>query len=202
MLSPWVVRNALVFGEPILVNDGAGYVFYGRNSDAALGLAAAQTREELASASAALENRRLEFIAGLPAEVRESPGRLSRALFSAAMSQRLADPAGSVRLLAWKAGDWLRPYPDPRFWPRGAVVALGAYFTLLALFAAVGFLRAERRGARAFCLVFLAATLGFHLIFETSWRYRAAYWDPVLVLYAVPGAAALVRRRLPLPAVP
>ena len=194
-LSPWVVRNALVFRELILVNDGAGYVFYGRNSDAALGLAAAQTREELASASAALERRRIEFIEALPAEVRGSPGRLSRALFAAALNERLAGPVGTARLLAWKAGDWLRPYPDPRYWRRGAVAALGACFTLLYLAAAIGLARARRRGARTFALVFLALTFAFHLAFETSWRYRAAYWDPVLLLYAVPGAASFRRRR-------
>ena len=191
------MRNALVFRELILVNDGAGYVFYGRNADAALPLAAARTREELASAADELERRRLEFISSLPAEVRGSPGRLSRALFSAALAERLADPAGGARLLAWKARDWLRPYPDPRFWRPAPVVALGAYFALLYLAAAVGLASADRRGARTFALVFLAITFAFHLAFETSWRYRAAYWDPVLLLYAVPGAAAIGRRRGP-----
>ncbi len=196
-LAPWVVRNALVFRELILVNDGAGYVFYGRNADAALPLAAARTRGEFASAADELERRRLAFIAALPGEVRGSPGRLSRALFSAALAERLADPAGGARLLAWKARDWLRPYPDPRFWGPAVVVALGAYFTLLGLAAAVGLSRADRRGARTFALAFLAITFAFHLAFETSWRYRAASWDPVLLLYAVPGAAALGRRPAP-----
>lgn len=187
-LSPWVARNALVFRELILVNDGAGYVFYGRNSDAALGLAEARTREELETADDDLERRRRDVIAALPAEVRDSPGRLSRALFSAAASERLADPRGSVFLLAWKAREWLRPWPDPRFWPRAPVVALGVYLTLLYLAAAIGLARADRRGAAAFCLAFLAIAFAFHLAFETSWRYRAAYWDPVLVLYGVFGA--------------
>ncbi len=195
-LLPWVVRNALAFGELILVNDGAGYVFYGRNSDAALGLAAAETRAELAAAADELERRRIEFISALPTEVRESPGRLSRALMAEALAERLAGPpAASARLIAWKARDWLRPYPDPRFWRREAVVGLGLYFTLLYLAAAIGLARADRRGARAFALAFLAMTFAFHLAFETSWRYRAAYWDPVLLLYAVPGAALVLRRR-------
>ena len=196
-LAPWVLRNALVFRELILVNDGAGYVFYGRNSDAAIGLAEARTRAEVEAASAELERTREALIASLPPEVRHSPGRLSRALFSAALRERLADPRPANILLAWKARDWLRPWPDPRFWPRPAVVALGALFAVLYLLAAVGLARAERAGVRAFCLVFLAATFAFHLVFETSWRYRAVYWEPVLLLYAVPGAASLRRTAPP-----
>ena len=201
-LAPWVLRNALVFRELILVNDGAGYVFWGRNSDAAIGLAEARTREEVEAASAELERSREDLIASLPPEVRASPGRLSRALFSAALRERLSDPRPTNILLAWKARDWLRPWPDPRFWPRGAVVALGIFYSALYVLAAVGLFRAERTGARAFCLAFLAVTFAFHLVFETSWRYRAAYWEPVLLLYAVPGAASLVRRREPALATP
>ena len=33
-LAPWTARNALVFHEFLLVNDAAGYAFYGGNSDA------------------------------------------------------------------------------------------------------------------------------------------------------------------------
>ena len=194
-LAPWTARNALEFRELILVNDGAGYLFYGRNSEAAIGLATAESREDLEKASAALERERRDQIAALPAEVRLSPGRLSRALFSAALAERRANPEGTFRLLAWKSWDWLRPYPDPRFWPLPAVVILGLYFTALSACAVVGLAKAERRGARAFCLLFLALTMLLHVTLETSWRYRSVYWDPVLLLYASSVAAALLRRR-------
>lgn len=196
-LAPWTLRNALVFHEPILVNDGAGYVFYGRNAQAALRMADARTREELQAATDAFEAEREARIAALPPEVRSSPGRLSRALFRAALEQRAADPSGTLRLIGWKAWDWLRPYPDPRFWPGVVVVACGAYFTALYAAAAVGLARAARPGVRRFCLAFLAITLLFHLALETSWRYRAAYWDPVLLLYGVAGAASLAGTRHP-----
>jgi 4-amino-4-deoxy-L-arabinose transferase-like glycosyltransferase len=193
-LAPWTIRNALEFRELILVNDGAGYVFYGRNADVALGLADARTLEELDAASERLERERRERIAALPYEVQNSPRRLSRALFEAALAERLANPAGTLRLLTWKAWQWLRPYPDPRFWPPAAVLGLGVLQTALYAAAALGLARAPRPGVRAFCLVFLAVTLAFHLALETSWRYRAAYWDPVLLVYASLGAATLARR--------
>ena len=194
-LAPWTARNALEFREVIVVNDGAGYLFYGRNSEAAIGLARAKSRADLEKASDALERARREHIASLPAEVRSSPGLLSRALFSAAVAERRANPRGTLRLLAWKSWDWLRPYPDPRFWPGPAVVMFGLYFTALAACAAVGLAKAERRGARTFCLLFLAVTMLLHVALETNWRYRSVYWDPALVLYASAGAAVLLRRR-------
>lgn len=194
-LAPWTARNALEFRELILVNDGAGYLFYGRNAEAAIGMATAGSRKELEDASDALERTRRKRIAALPAEVRNSPGRLSRALFSAALAERRANPRGTLRLLAWKSWDWLRPYPDPRFWPTPVVAIIGLYFTALFACAAVGLARAERRGARAFCLLFLALTMLLHVALETSWRYRSAYWDPVLLLYGSFGAAVLLRRR-------
>jgi len=199
-LAPWTVRNALVFRELILVNDGAGYVFYGRNAEAALGLIGAHDREALGRAVEALERARLERIAGLPEEVRASPGRLSRALTEAALDERRADPAGTLRLLAWKIGDWLRPWPDPRFWPMPAVIGVGAYAIVLWGLFAVGCARAQRSGARLFCLLFLAATMLLHVVLETNARYRAAYWDPVLVLYAAFGAATLAAGPAPRPA--
>ncbi len=197
VLAPWAARNALVFHELIPVNDGAGYVFYGRNSDAALGLSRARDRAELDRATAALERARLELIASLPGEVRASPGRLSRALTAAALAERSADPSGTVRLLAWKTWGWLRPYADRRFWPPVVVAASGAYFAGLYVLGAVGLVRAERRGARQFCVVILAVTLLVHVILEVSWRYRTSYWDPILLLYAAFGVSTLLTRRPP-----
>ena len=198
-LAPWTLRNAVVFRELIVVNDGAGYVFYGRNCDAALGLGQARDRAELARAVLAIDAARRERIAALPPAGQDSPGRLSRALTAAALSERRANPRGTARLLAWKTWDWLRPYPDPRFWPRWAVFAAGAWFSALFLCAAIGFARAERTGASAFCLAFLAATMLVHVALETNWRYRTANWDPIVLLYAASGAASLLgpRRRAP-----
>jgi hypothetical protein len=170
-------------------------VFYGRNSDAAIRLTEAEDRVELDRASAALEAARLARIAALSEADRASPGRLSRALTRAALDERRANPKATARLLAWKAWDWLRPYPDPRFWPRPVVVAAGAWFTALFLAAALGFARAPRRGAAACCVAVLAITMLLHVVFETNWRYRTANWDPIVLLYAAFGAATLAKPR-------
>jgi 4-amino-4-deoxy-L-arabinose transferase-like glycosyltransferase len=195
VLGPWTARNALVFRELILVNDGAGYVFYGRKSEAALALARARDRAELKQAAAGVEQARERLIESLPEDVRRSPSRLSRALTEAALEERRADPKGSLQLLVWEAWSWLRPYPDPRFWPRGAVLSLGVAFTILDLLAAIGLARATRRGCAAFCVAVLTVTMVFHVALGASWRYRTASWDPILLLYGAFGAITLTAAR-------
>jgi len=194
VLGPWTARNALVFRELIVVNDGAGYVFYGRKSEAALGLARARDRAELREAAAEVERSRARLIASLPEDVRRSPGRLSRALTDAALAERRADPAGTRRLIAWEAWTWLRPYPDPRFWPPGVVGILGVANSILYLLAAIGLARASRRGCARFCIGILAITMLVHVALGASWRYRTTSWDPILLLYGAFGAASLAAR--------
>ncbi len=202
ILAPWTARNAVVFRELIFVNDGGGYVFYGGNGDATLRLADARSREELEEAVRSIDRALRDRIGSLPPEIRNSPGRLSRSLTAAAISERRADPQGTLRLLAWKTWDWLRPYPDPRYWPAPAVVLVGAYFCALFVLAGVGIATARRKGLRAFCLVLLVLTMALHVALAVSWRYRTVYWDPVLLLYACSGAATLLEataRRSPQP---
>ena len=195
VLGPWTARNALVFRELILVNDGAGYVFYGRKSEAALVLAKARDRAELKQAVAGVEQARERLIASLPEDVRRSPSQLSRALTDAALAERWMDPKGSLELLAWEAWSWLRPYPDPRFWPHGVVLGLGAAFTILYGLATIGLARAPRRGCAAFAVAVLAVTMLFHVAMGASWRYRTASWDPILLLYGAFGAVTLTATR-------
>ncbi len=195
VLLPWTVRNALVFHELILVNDGAGCVFYGRNADVALEAANARNRAEIDRAALRIESALRGRIASLSAEVQDSPSRLSRALVRAALEERRANPEGTVRLLTWKTMTWLRPYPDPRYWPGWAVAGVGTFFVVLYVLGGLGFARAERPGVRVFCLVFLAVTMLEHVALEVNWRYRTTYWDPVLILYAAYGAATVSARR-------
>jgi hypothetical protein len=107
----------------------------------------------------------------------------------------LADPRDAALHGACEARDGIWPYADPRFGSRTAAVALGVYLALLCLGAAFGLARAERGGAAAFGVAFLALTLSLHLVFETSGRSRAVSWDPALLLYAVAGATGLLRPR-------
>jgi hypothetical protein len=100
----------------------------------------------------------------------------------------VAHPATAAWLLWKKSWDWLRPYPNPLFWPRGVVVVIGLLYAALTLLAARGLLLADRRGASLFCLGLLVLSMAVHVLTVVSWRYRIPYWDPVLILYGAFGA--------------
>jgi 4-amino-4-deoxy-L-arabinose transferase-like glycosyltransferase len=84
-------------------------------------------------------------------------------------------------------------HADPRFWPQPVVLAAGA--CALFLLAGVGFARAPRAGVSAFCAAVLAVTVLVHVAIEGSSSDWAASWDPIVLLYAVSGAATLVAPR-------
>jgi len=46
-----------------------------------------------------------------------------------------------------------------------------------------------------FSIAFLFVTMAVHVAIIVVWRYRVPYWDPVLLLYGVFGAAAVVGMR-------
>jgi len=190
-LAPWTLRNALVFHEFLPVNDAAGSAFYQGNSDWTVRFYRLRSRDEYAAWSRAmfteLERETEELAAaGL------SPGERSRHFFRKAVEERGGDPAGWARLLLRKAWDFGRPGPSPLFWPRSVVIAVSAFGAAVSLLAIVGLATARRRGAAAFATAFLIATLAVHVLLIVVWRYRIPYWDPVLLLYAVPGGAKMI----------
>jgi 4-amino-4-deoxy-L-arabinose transferase-like glycosyltransferase len=187
-LSPWTLRNALVFRELLPINDAAGSAFYQGNSDWAVRFYGVRSREEYLRWVQDMHHDMTAQTAELQKRGRGSPTARSRYFFERALAERRGDPAGWARLLARKAWDWLRPYPTPWFWPKAVVAGIGALYTILFLFAGIGLARASRRGPVRFALLFLAATLAAHVAIIVVWRYRIPYWDPVLLLYGVAGA--------------
>jgi hypothetical protein len=192
-LAPWTLRNALVFHELLPVNDAAGSAFYQGNSDWMVRFYGVRTPEQYAAWSRAMFSDLERRTADLARRGVTSPGRRSRYFFLEAWSERARDPAGWIRLLLRKAWDFVRPGPSPLFWPRGVVLAVSAVGTAVFLLAVVGLATAERRGAAVFAVLFLAVTLAAHVAIIVVWRYRIPYWDPVLLLYAVPGGAKILR---------
>jgi hypothetical protein len=81
------------------------------------------------------------------------------------------------------------------FWDLPTVVSATLLYTALFVAAAIGMKTAQRRGAVWFCLAVLATSMAVHVCILVLWRYRVSYWDPVLLLYGVPGAARILRAR-------
>ncbi|MEP6801133.1 MAG: hypothetical protein ABJC07_04295 [Acidobacteriota bacterium] len=192
-LAPWTLRNALVFHEFLPVNDAAGSAFYQGNSDWMVRFYEIQSRNEYLAWSRAMFASLDSQTAALAASGRTSPRQRSRYFFSKAVAERSA-AAGWARLLLRKAWDFTRPYPNPLFWPRPVVFAVGAAGTAATLLAVAGISGARRRGVRNFALCVLAVTFAAHVALIVVWRYRIPYWDPILLLYAAPGGARLLSR--------
>jgi len=191
-LAPWTIRNALHFGELLPISDGIGATFFDGNSVWANRIYDLEDRAGVGPMNAAMHADRVSRLAALGivpgTEAFRSPSKRSWALIHAALEDRRADPAGTRRLLARKVWHWVRPYPT-LFW--GWKVVLPATLLYLALYAAaaVGMVGAARRGAVWFSLAVMTIAMAVHLAILVLWRYRVPYWDPILLLYGVPGAA-------------
>jgi hypothetical protein len=188
-LAPWTVRNAVRFGEFIPVSDAAGVSLYAGNSAWTRSFYAIHNRDEYARWLGAFERDLHVRFDRLEASGSTSPGRRSAGFARMAIDESLADPAGTLRLFGIKAWQWIKPYPTSWFWPPAVVAGVGILYVVLDLLAARGWLRASRRGVAAACLAVLAMSMAAHVALEVVWRYRVPYWDPILLLYGVAGAA-------------
>jgi 4-amino-4-deoxy-L-arabinose transferase-like glycosyltransferase len=193
-LLPWTIRNAIAFRELLPVNDAGGYSFYHGNSVWTSRYYAVRTRAEydrwLLDFDADMRRR----VAAVDRDGMFSPGQRSAFFKRMALDEIRSDPANEARLIAKKTWQWLRPYPTPWFWPATIVVGVGILYLALDGLAAVGLASAKRRGVALFCVGVLAVAMAAHVALLVVWRYRVPYWDPILILYAVPAAAAFVRR--------
>ena len=126
-LSPWVTRNAVVYRELIVSSDAGGYSLYHGNSEWTRRYYAIRSRGEFAAwqRDADMDTRQqlvaLEAKAGRGLTPRERSSGFARL----ALDRMRADPAAAARLLAAKAGHWLRPYPTTWLWPAWVVAVTG-----------------------------------------------------------------------------
>jgi len=192
VLLPWTARNAFRFHALLPVNDGGALVFWQGNSAWAV-------RYDDARSAAEMERWSRDFNESverpeIPGAADPNPGIRSRAFCDAALGWIRAHPREELGVLRAKAKDWLRPGADPRFWPRGVVLASAAGYAALAVLAAAGLARAPRRGVAALAIVVLAVSMAAHVATIVALRYRVPYWDPVLLLYASASAAKVLRR--------
>ena len=184
VLLPWTARNALRFGGFLPVSDGGAFVFWQGNSPSAVAYYRARTPAETDRWTRAFGEELARLPAEIPGSASASPVVRARAFSRAARGWIAAHPRAETDLLRRKAGDWLRPWADPRFHPRRVVLLSAAAYPALALLAAAGLLVASRRGVATAALAVLAVSMAVHVATIVALRYRAVYWDPVLIVYA------------------
>jgi hypothetical protein len=199
-LLPWTVRNLAVFGEPLPVSDGGALAVYEGNRPLAAAFYDVRTPDDLARWIAASRADLRETAALAAPRPGAPPGAVWRPAARHIVAQRLRDPAAAFHLALDKAGDWLRPYPNPLFWPPRVVWTIGALNSAILVLAVAGFAACRRPGVLAFVLAYLLLTMLVHVATLVSWRYRVACWAPALLLFAASGAFALLGRRHPAPA--
>jgi len=189
-LSPWVVRNAVRYHELILSSDAGGLSFFHGNAVWAHRYYALQSRSEYLAWQQDLDRDMRRRLVALESERgrRLSPGERSGGFRRMGLDAIRADPSGAVRLLLLKAWHWIRPYPTPWFWPAWIVAATGLLYLALDVLAVRGAIVSPRRGVAVFCAGVLAVSMVAHVVLLVIWRYRMPYWDPILILYAIPGA--------------
>jgi hypothetical protein len=83
------------------------------------------------------------------------------------------------------------------FWSLPIVISATLLYTTLYAAAALGMKTAQRRGAVWFSIAVLGISAAVHVLILVLWRYRVSYWDPILMLYGVAGAASLLPARRP-----
>ena len=193
-LAPWTLRNALVFHELVPVNDAAGSAFYQGNSDAMVRFYGLSSREQYdrwaadtatdlrnatggARASRRLAGARSRAISFVPrSRSGRRPGRLGDA--RGAKGLGLDSPLSESAVLASRAAVGDR---NPGALAHGARPPSAS----------------RRRTGRASGISRSRTSLTTwpaHVALIVVWRYRLAYWDPVLLLYAIPAALGLERR--------
>jgi len=193
-LVPWTVRNVLVYHEVLPFGPEGSAPFFDGNSKWANRMYEVEDRQDIAPLALAIQQDKLERLKSLDPSVLASPSRRSLALVRFALDDLQADPAGARRLYLRKIWHWLRPYPT-LFWGLPIVIGLGALYTALYVFSAIGFARAPRRGTVLFAAAVLALSMALHVALLVLWRYRIPYADPILLLFGLFGAFDTLGRR-------
>jgi hypothetical protein len=192
-VSPWVVRNERIHGEPVLMPTKGGLNIWMRNSPEVMEL-------ELRHVGFGLPDG---FFSGLKrmdlAPFPEFSGELEperdRILRSRALRFLAANPAYFLRLCRIRLGWYLAVIGkgmDKPLYRVASVVTYGPALLLGLLGMAVGLRREARRRTLPLTLVWLAS-LGAHMVFHGGIRYRLPT-DPLLILLAVSTLAWLCGR--------
>jgi 4-amino-4-deoxy-L-arabinose transferase-like glycosyltransferase len=195
-LAPWTLRNALHFGEPILVNDAGGYNAWRGTHPLLHDMLSRTSPARFADDSRAFEQdlARDARQAGLGSEAspREREGRW----WSAARTNLAADSPRAVRILTRNAAAFFRPWLDPAAYGPLAITISAAWFVALGALALRGAREAWRRDRAVVVLLAAGVLLAgvAHLPFQTVLRFRLPFTEPLLLCFAAAGAVALYDR--------
>ncbi len=189
-IAPWVVRNTVVFGRPILMTTHGGYTLLLGNNPVFYKEVVRQPSGTVWSGDSL---KRWQRSLEVDMQREESPPKTETArdrwMFNRAVGNIRADPSG------FAAACWLRLQ---RFWnitpsgdtdmPLFFVWIIGLYYSLIFVPAAIGMWRLDRTAWQRWwpCAVLLISITAVHLLYWSNTRMRAPL-VPVIALLAARG---------------
>lgn len=190
-LAPWAARNYLRFGELILVNDAGSYSVWHASHAETRRIYDAKTREELRQREHQFENVTIHAVAAQVESRATTPNARDREWRRLAIEELRREPAESARFMARKAWLYWRPWLNPLEYGTPVVVASALILVPLFVLAAIGLRRHPLRNA---VLVYFAVFWLAHIPHQVVMRYRIPFTDPLLLVFAAGGIAAVARR--------
>jgi 4-amino-4-deoxy-L-arabinose transferase-like glycosyltransferase len=192
-LAPWVARNVIRFGEPILVNDAAGFNLW-RGTHPEL-MRVVDTHESAAFARGAweFEARTAATVAREVAARASTPATRDREWRKLALQNIRSDPF-AMRSTLKKAALYWRPWLHPAEHGPLAVAMSVVVIVGLYAFGAIGLTTAADRGLVAAVLTFFAAMWLAHIPYFPSIRLRMPLTDPLLIVFAARPLALFYER--------
>jgi 4-amino-4-deoxy-L-arabinose transferase-like glycosyltransferase len=191
-LLPWTARNAIRFGELIVVNDAAGYTFWRGTRRELMETNFLTDRAEFARRSQEFETRISPEAAKQIDALAPTPASRDRAWRRLAIENSRSDPWFAARATLYRALLYWRPWLHPA--EHGRTTAVLSAFLLVPLYVlgVLGLRSCERRMAIAVTVFFVAMWLA-HLPYQTFLRIRVPLTDPLLIALA----AGWIDRRMP-----
>jgi hypothetical protein len=201
VVAPWVVRNWLVLGTPILTTTHGGYTLLLGNNPSFYGEVARQPWGTTWDGSTG--PGQAAWLRGVESELRDAGVRgevaRDRWMHRRAIAHIANDPTGFLRasllrfLWFWN----VIPLGEARSgWPDQLVWVVGGFYSVLWVAVAAGIwdVLRSRDGRWLAALVVIASFAAVHLVYWSNARMRAPL-VPLLSLLAVRGCLAITGRR-------
>lgn len=191
-LAPWTVRNIIRFGEPIVVNDAAGFNLWRGSHPVMIATMSMRERDELRRVSLTFESSTIPAAAQVVDSRATTPGERDREWRKLAMGNVRADPGSAFRNTIRKALYYWRPWLHPAEYGRGAMALSVLVNGGLYLVGGIGLLRYRDRALVVSVIVFVVVLWLAHLPYVPTIRLRSPLTDPLLIAF---GSAFLAGRR-------
>lgn len=197
--APWALRNAWVFGRPIVTTTHGGYTLFLANNPVFYADAVRQPWGTVWGRES-LERWQQEQLAQMEAELGPNAGEAAWDRWQARQGRRAiqADPSGFAAAVGYRVRSFWSLLPRNEGAPQSAAVraGVGGFYAALFSLAAVGTVAAwrERRPGLGLLLTFLGCVQAVHLVYWTDTRMRAPL-HPILALLAAAAVDALRRVR-------